>query len=112
MKAKTTGETIFVLEKPEDLSLFLSKAEFSYLPDLDGLTQTGGMVTDIRPILCLLEYGAKKFDGYETIRSKDPNLLEQFNTIVDRLEKIKVRLNTNHKAIQDYNKDKNVVGNK
>ncbi len=84
------------VEKKEDLRVLIDSLHFSFLePFHQGLTQIGCSIHDIRPHLALLEFVKDEFQEIETLRSKNPDLLKEFNNIVEELLKLKEKFNKN-----------------
>lgn len=101
---KTIGDISYELENKEDLAEFLSKATFSFLPPIEsGVTQAGGYIGDVRIHLVLLEFVKDQLQDTVALRSKDPDLMKQFNDVVNELISIRDKFNKNHEIIKKHN---------
>ena len=107
---KQSGEVTFDLEKKEDLGEFLSKAKFKYLTRIDGgLTQIGAYINDVRPHLEIIEFILDEFEKVVGLRSQDPDLLSQFNKLVDRMVAKKTQFERTERLFQKADEEEKAL---
>lgn len=82
---KIAGEVTFELESKADLKEFFSKANFTYLTNLNGgLTQIGSY-GDVRPVMQIMEFLLDELEPVVGLRSQDPDLFSEFKKLTERM---------------------------
>lgn len=99
---KTSGQITYELEKKEDIGELMNQINFSFIPNMDGLTQVGSMkLIDIRPHLSLIEFVKDEFKN-EKVKTLATAELEQFNKMVDELIELRQEFNKNDEILTKY----------